>query len=71
MITQQKMIKRKAGLIELAKHFASVSQACKVLGRLRDSFYRFRQRDETGGEQAGQVKAARLRSTPPAAPWGN
>jgi len=37
MTTDQKIIKNKVGLLELAKHLGNVSQACKVLGyRLQD-----------------------------------
>ena len=43
MTTDQKIIKNKVGLLELAKHLGNVSQACKVLGYSRDSFYRFQQ----------------------------
>jgi Winged helix-turn helix len=39
---QQKIIKAKVGLLELAKQLGNVSQACKMLGYSRDSFYRFR-----------------------------
>ena len=31
----------KPGLLELAKQRGNVSQACKILGYSRDSFYRF------------------------------
>jgi len=34
MTTNQKIIKNKVGLLELAKHLGNVSQACKVLGYL-------------------------------------
>ena len=40
MNTTQKVIKVKAGLLELAKELGNVSQACKVMGYSRDSFYR-------------------------------
>ncbi len=40
MTAEQKIIKNKVGLLELAKHLGNVSQACKVFGYSRDSFYR-------------------------------
>ena len=41
MTNEQKIIRRKLGLLELAKQLGSVSQACRTLGYSRDSFYRF------------------------------
>ena len=41
MTKDQKIIRAKAGLLELAKQLGSVTQACRVMGYSRDSFYRY------------------------------
>jgi winged helix-turn helix protein len=43
MTKDQKIIRAKAGLLELAKQLGNVSQACKIMGYSRDSFYRFQE----------------------------
>ncbi len=52
MSTHPTVIKHKVGLLRLAEELGNVSQACKVMGYSRDTFYRYRQAVDEGGVEA-------------------
>jgi transposase InsO family protein len=49
MTVNEKIIKNKLGLLNLAEELGNVSRACKVMGFSRDTFYRYKSAMEEGG----------------------
>ena len=50
--SNERIIKHKVGLLNLAEELGNVSQACKVMGLSRDTFYRYKAAVEAGGIDA-------------------
>ena len=46
------IIKHKTGLLNLAEELGNVSQACRVMGVSRDTFYRYQEAVDNGGVEA-------------------
>ena len=55
----EKVISHKVGLLNLAEELQNISQACKVMGFSRDTFYRYKGAVEEGGVEALLEKSRR------------
>lgn len=47
--TNEKIIKNKVGLLNLARELNNVSRACKIMGLSRETFYGYQKAVEEGG----------------------
>ena len=50
--SNEKIIKHKVGLLNLAEELGNVSRACQIMGLSRDTFYRYRDAVGEGGVAA-------------------
>ena len=50
--SNDRIVKHKLGLLNLAEELGNVSRACKVMGVSRDTFYRYKEAAEDGGVEA-------------------
>jgi len=50
--SNQRIIKHKVGLLNLAEELDNVAQACKMMGVSRDTFYRYKAAVDEGGVEA-------------------
>jgi len=51
-LVNQPIVKHKLGLLNLAEELGNVSQACKIMGVSRDTFYRYHEAKANGGVEA-------------------
>lgn len=56
MTTSDKLIKTKMNLLDLASYLQNVSEACRVMGYSRDTFYRVQKAYDEGGLEALKEK---------------
>jgi transposase len=59
IISTEKVISHKVGLLNLAEELQNVSQACKIMGFSRDTFYRYKEAVDDGGVEALFEKSRR------------
>jgi transposase InsO family protein len=57
--TNERIIKNKVGLINLAEELQNISKACKVMGLSRETFYRYKRAVDEGGVESLMDKTRR------------
>jgi len=57
--TNEKIIKNKVGLLNLAEELQNISKACKVMGFSRETFYRYKRAVDEGGVESLMEKTRR------------
>lgn len=63
-VLNQGIIKHKMGLLNLADELRNVSQACRVMGVSRDTFYRVKEAKESGCRRyCTKISAGRISRT--------
>ena len=58
--SNQKIIRHKVGLLNLAEKLVNVSKACRMIGLSRDTFYHYYDAVEEGGVEALLEKPRRV-----------
>lgn len=59
MTINEKIIKNKVGLLDLAEELGNVSKACQIMGFSRDTFHRYKTARDEGGVEALLEKSRR------------
>jgi len=59
MTTEEKLIKSKMNLLDLAAYLKNVSEACQLIGYSRDTFYRAKKAYDEGRIEALKEKTRR------------
>jgi transposase InsO family protein len=57
--SNERIIRHKVGLLNLAEELGNVSRACKLMGMSRDTFYRYKEAVDEGGVEALLDKSRR------------
>lgn len=58
--SNDRIIRHKVGLLNLADELGNVAKACKMMGVSRDTFYRYKEAAEEGGVDALLEKNRRV-----------